>query len=62
MKFIKLLLLLLLAVQLSGCVLTKVVTVPMRVGGALISIVPVVGNTADDAVDKAADTIDEIPI
>ncbi|MBW2553699.1 MAG: hypothetical protein JRE20_06170 [Deltaproteobacteria bacterium] len=62
MKFIKLLLLLLLAVQLSGCVLTKVVTVPMRVGGALISIVPVAGNTADDAVDKAADTIDEIPI
>ncbi|MCK5513043.1 MAG: hypothetical protein KAJ00_00970 [Deltaproteobacteria bacterium] len=62
MKLIKLLLLLLLAVQLSGCFLTKVVTVPMRVGGALISIVPVVGNTADDAVDKAADTIDEIPI
>ncbi len=62
MKLIKLLLLLLLAVQLSGCFLTKVVTVPMRVGGALISIVPVAGNTADDAVDKAADTIDEIPI
>ena len=62
MKLIKLLLLLLLAVQLSGCFLTKVVTVPMRVGGALISIVPVVGNTADDAVDEVADTIDEIPI
>ena len=62
MKLIKLLLLLLLAVQLSGCFLTKVVTVPMRVGGALISIVPVAGNTADDAVDKVADTIDEIPI
>jgi len=62
MKLIKLLLLLLLAVQLSGCFLTKVVTVPMRVGGAVISIVPVVGNTADDAVDEVADTIDEIPI
>jgi len=62
MKFIKLLLLLLLAVQLSGCFLTKIVTVPMRVGGAVISIVPVVGNTADDAVDEVADTIDEIPI
>ena len=62
MKFIKLLLFLLLAVQLSGCFLTKVVTVPMRVGGAVISIVPVVGNTADDVVDKAADTVDEIPI
>lgn len=62
MKFIKLLLLLLLAVQLSGCVLTKVVTVPMRVGGALISVVPAVGNTADGAIDKTADTIDKIPI
>jgi hypothetical protein len=62
MKFIKLSLLLLLAVQLSGCVLTKVVTVPMRVGGALISVVPAVGNTADGAIDKTADTIDKIPI
>ncbi len=62
MKFVKLLLLSILAVQLSGCVLTKVVTVPMRVSGAVISIVPVAGNTADGAIDKAADTIDEIPI
>ena len=62
MKIAKLLLLLILAVQLSGCVLTKVVTVPMRVSGAVISIVPVAGNTADGAIDKAADTIDEIPI
>jgi len=62
MKFIKLLLLLLLGVQLSGCFLTKVVTVPMRITGAVISIVPVVVNTADDVVDKAADTVDEIPI
>ena len=62
MKFIKLLFLLLLAIQLSGCFLTKVVTVPMRIGGAVISIVPVVGNTADDTVDKVADTVDEIPI
>ena len=62
MTFVKLLLFLLLAGQLSGCVLTKVVTVPMRVGGAVISVVPAVGNTADDVVDKAADTIDEIPI
>ena len=62
MTLIRLMLLLLLAVQLSGCVLTKVVTVPMRVGGAVISVVPAVGNPADDAVDKAADTIDKIPI
>jgi hypothetical protein len=62
MKFAKLLLLLLLALQLSSCFLTKIVTVPMRVSGAIISIVPVAGNTADGAIDKAADTIDEIPI
>lgn len=46
----------------TGCVLTKVVTVPMRVGGAVISIIPVAGNAAHDAVDKAADTVDKIPI
>lgn len=62
MKFAKLFLLLLLALQLSSCFLTKIVTVPMRVSGAIISIVPVAGNTADGAIDKAADTIDEIPI
>ncbi len=46
----------------TGCVLTKVVTVPMRVGGAVISIIPVAGNSAHGAVDKAADTVDKIPI
>ena len=45
-----------------GCVLTKVVTVPLRVGGALISVVPLVGEQMDEAIDKAADTIDDIPI
>ena len=62
MKFAKLLLLLLLALQLSGCLLTKIVTVPMRVSGAIISIVPAAGNTADRAIDKAADSIDKIRI
>ena len=55
-------LLLALTAPLGGCVLTKVVTVPMRVVGAVTSIVPVVGNTADEAIDEAADLIDEIPI
>jgi len=62
MKFVRLLVILILMGQLCGCVLTKLVTVPMRVGGAVVSIVPVVGNTADDAIDKAADTVDEIPL
>jgi len=55
-------LLLLVVVLLSGCVFTKVVTVPMRVGGAVISVVPGVGNTVDKAIDKAADEIDDIPL
>ena len=47
--------------SLSGCFLTKVVTVPMRIVGAAISIVPVVGNIADGAIDTAADTVDKLP-
>ncbi|WP_019865747.1 DUF6726 family protein [Methylovulum miyakonense] len=56
------LLLALLASALQGCVLTKVATVPMRVGGAVVSIVPGVGNTAHDAIDEAAEKVDDIPI
>ena len=52
----------LLATHLSGCFLTKIVSVPMRLGGAVISIVPVVGNTANDAIDGAAEVVDDIPI
>jgi len=47
---------------LNGCVLTKIVTVPMRLGGAVISIVPVAGNSAHDAIDEAAETIDALPL
>ncbi len=53
---------LLAALLLSSCVLTKVVTVPMRVGGAVISIIPVVGEGIDEAIDEAADVIDAVPI
>ncbi len=47
---------------LQGCVFTKIVSVPMRLGGAVVSIVPGVGNTAHDAIDKAAEGVDDIPI
>jgi hypothetical protein len=47
---------------LSGCVLTKVVTVPMRLGGAVISIIPAVGNSAHDAIDEAAEIVDGVPL
>jgi uncharacterized membrane protein len=47
---------------LQGCVITKLVTVPMRVTGAVVSIVPVVGNTMHDGIDKAAEVVDDVPI
>ncbi|MCP5173504.1 MAG: hypothetical protein H6996_00190 [Moraxellaceae bacterium] len=62
--------------SLSGCFLTKIATMPMRVVGAsaslvgaVVSVVPVAGNkvdealeTADEAIDTAADTVDDIPL
>lgn len=50
------------ACALQGCVLTKIASVPMRLGGAVVSIVPVVGNSAHDAIDSAAETVDDVPI
>ncbi len=53
MSEIRWLTLLLLLLGLSGCFLTKVATVPMRVGGAVASVVPVVGNPVHDAIEAA---------
>ena len=61
MSGIRWLILLLLVMGLSGCFLTKVATVPMRVGGAVVSVVPVVGEPASEAIDKAADAVDTLP-
>ena len=58
----KLLVLVLISLYLSGCVLTKVVTVPMRVTGSVISVIPVVGDGIGDVLDQTADVIDAIPI
>lgn len=55
-------LLMVLTVTLSGCIATKIVTVPMRIVGAVVSIIPVVGNTLDSTIDTAADVIDKLPI
>jgi len=52
---------LLLLVGLSGCFLAEVATVPMRVGGAVVSVVPVVRTPASEAMDKAADAVDTLP-
>ncbi len=62
MKIIKFIEIFGVCLLLQGCFLTKVVSVPMRVGGAVVSIVPVVGNTAHDAIDTAADFVDDAPI
>ena len=51
-----------LIVFLSGCVFTKVVTVPMRVTGAVVSVIPVVGDGVNIVLDTSADVIDAIPI
>ena len=61
MDGIRWLTLLLLVVGLSGCSLTKVATVPMRVGGAVVSVVPGVGTPASEAIDKAAAAVDTLP-
>lgn len=61
-RIINVILLFVLFSPLSGCVLTKAVTVPMRVGGAVISIIPIAGNTVHDAIDESAELIDEMPL
>ena len=52
----------LLIVFVSSCVFTKVVTVPMRVTGAVVSVVPIVGDGANSVLGTSADVIDAIPI
>ena len=52
----------LLILFLSSCVFTKVVTVPMRVTGAVISVIPVVGDGFNSALGVSANVIDAISI
>ncbi len=59
---IKVAVLALLVLGLDGCVLTKLVTVPMRLVGAIVSIVPVAGNAGNSAIQTAADTVDDVPL
>jgi hypothetical protein len=54
--------LLLIMLVCYGCVITKVVSVPLRVGGAAVSVVPWAGDKMHDAIDTAADSIDDIPL
>ena len=52
----------LLILFLSSCVFTKVVTVPLRLTGAVVSVIPVVGDGVNSALGASADVIDAIPI
>ena len=47
---------------LPGCFFTKIATTPVRIVGAATSVVPIVGNPTDDAIDSLADSVDKIPI
>jgi hypothetical protein len=62
MKYVRLAAILVLTLPLTGCVFTKVVSVPMRVVGAAVSIIPVAGNEAHSAIDRAAEAVDDVPI
>ena len=57
----KLFIIVIVAIFTSGCVLTKVVTVPLRVSGSLISVFPIVGNQIDEVIGQSADLIDDLP-
>ena len=50
------------AATLTFVVLTKLVSVPMRLAGAIVSIVPVAGNPLNEAINKGADAVDDVPI
>ena len=57
----KLVIIVIVALYISGCVFTKLVTVPLRVSGSLISVVPIVGNQIDEVIGQSADLIDNLP-
>ena len=46
----------------TGCLATKVVTIPMRVAGEVVGFVPVVGGVAEGVVDTTAGAIDLAPL
>ena len=47
---------------LTGCLATKVVTIPMRVAGEVVGFVPVVGGVVECAVDTTAGVVDLVPL
>ena len=62
MRLVKFLSVLLVMFLSNGCLLTKAVTVPMRVGGGIISVIPGAGNPAHNVIDGTADAVDKVPL
>lgn len=46
----------------NGCVLTRLISAPMRVIGGVLTLIPVAGDAADESLDTAADGLDKVPI
>ena len=59
--FLSLLIAFLLPWICSGCLLTRIATMPMRVGGAALTIIPGAGDAAHKVIDETADTVDTLP-
>ena len=51
-----------LSLYLTGCMATKVVTVPMRVAGEVVGFVPVVGGVVEGVVVTTAGVVDLVPL
>ena len=62
MRIVVVLLTLTLPFLLTGCLATKVATVPMRVVGEVAGFVPVVGGVAESAIDTSASVVDLAPL
>jgi hypothetical protein len=54
--------LIILSIYLSGCIMTKIVSAPIRITGKVVSIIPVVGDGTGMLLDNTADAIDVIGI
>jgi len=62
MRIFVVLFVLMLPMFLTGCLATKVVTVPMRAVGEVVGYVPVVGGVAESAIDTSASVVDLAPL
>ena len=62
MRIVMFLFTLMLLSLLTGCLATKVVTIPMRIAGEVVGLVPVVGGVVEGAIDSTAFTADLVPL